>query len=403
MNMIPASITLTKEAEEFLEDLAAGLEIPQSRYEQARDRYRSLGEWLHRDASTVKQYDPKIYAQGSFRLGTAIRPPSEAEDYDVDSICLCKALGTDTITQYDLKVLIGREVEGYRLANNMLKPVTEGRRCWVLSYADGAQFHMDMVPSVPNDVRQRRSLAAAGLSTEFADSAVSITDNENPGYYVLTDAWQRSNPKGFSLWFKHRTTVVLRKRQGVMERAVRADVEKMPTFKLKLPLQSAVMILKRHRDEMFKGDPTDAPISVIITTLAAHAYGGEDRIGAALVSILSRMDSFIETGPNGEVLIRNPSDPLENFADKWVKKPERQAAFHRWLETARRDFSALARMSERRRMVEAAADSVGEPLAKRAAALRQPQCPALLTPGFIRDEAQVRREAVRIQGDNRSA
>ncbi len=74
MNMIPASITLTKEAEEFLEDLAASLEIPQGRYEQARDRYRSLGEWLHRDASTVRRYNPKIYAQGSFRLGTAIRP-----------------------------------------------------------------------------------------------------------------------------------------------------------------------------------------------------------------------------------------------------------------------------------------------------------------------------------------
>ncbi len=285
----------------------------------------------------------------------------------------------------------------------MIKPVTEGRRCWVLSYADGAQFHMDMVPSVPNAVRQRRHLAAAGQSTEFADTAVSITDNENLGYFAITGAWQRSNPKGYSLWFKHRTTVVLRKRQGMVERAVRADVENMPTFRLKRPLQSAVMILKRHRDEMFRRDPTDAPISVIITTLAAHAYGGEDRIGAALVSILSRMDAFIETGPNGEALIRNPSDPLENFADKWVKKPERQVAFHRWLETARRDFSALARMSERRRMVEAAADSVGEPLAKRAAALRQPHRPPLLTPGLIRDQAQVRREAVRIQGDNRSA
>jgi pimeloyl-ACP methyl ester carboxylesterase len=76
---------LTKEAEDFLEDMAAELEVPPSRYEQARDRYRSLGEWLHRPESTVREFDPQIYAQGSFRLGTAIKPPSDNEDYDVDS------------------------------------------------------------------------------------------------------------------------------------------------------------------------------------------------------------------------------------------------------------------------------------------------------------------------------
>ena len=393
---------ITKEAEAFLEDMAAELEVPPSRYEQARDRYRSLGEWLHRPDSTVRQFDPQIYAQGSFRLGTAIKPPSENEDYDVDSICVSKALDRQAITQEDLKARLGAEIKAYRKSKGMIQPVEEGRRCWVLNYAEDAQFHMDIVPAVPNGEGQRRRLIEARLSTDWADTAVSITDNETPGYRVITDDWQRSNPKGYSLWFKQRTKVVLlEKRNMLTADRVRAKVEALPTFKLKLPLQSAVMILKRHRDEMFGEDSTDKPISVIITSLAAHAYNGEARIGAALVSILARMDQFILRGPNGEDLIPNPSDPLENFADKWVEFPARREAFHRWLATARSDFQALAEMTDRRRMTEVAASSVGEPLAKRAEGRRSYARP--LDSGFLRDEAKARQNAVRIQGDNRSA
>lgn len=42
---------------------------------------------MHRDASTVRSYDPKVYVQGSFRLGTTIRPSNENEEYDIDSVC----------------------------------------------------------------------------------------------------------------------------------------------------------------------------------------------------------------------------------------------------------------------------------------------------------------------------
>ncbi|MCZ3030519.1 hypothetical protein NYY88_19625, partial [Acinetobacter baumannii] len=65
---------LSRESEEFLEDLAEELAVPPSRYEDAERSYNSLGKWLHRDASTVRGYDPQVYVQGSFRLGTTIRP-----------------------------------------------------------------------------------------------------------------------------------------------------------------------------------------------------------------------------------------------------------------------------------------------------------------------------------------
>lgn len=137
----------TKSAQDYLSALADELAISESRYEQASRSYTSLGEWLHRPDSAVVEYDPQVYVQGSFRLGTAIRPLNDEEEYDVDSVCLLQSLGTKDLTQSELKTLVGDEIKAYRSAQNMVKPVREGRRCWVLEYADGAQFHLDVVPS----------------------------------------------------------------------------------------------------------------------------------------------------------------------------------------------------------------------------------------------------------------
>lgn len=44
--------------EAFLEALRQELEVPDHRYEQAERSYTSLGDWLHRESSTVRQYEP---------------------------------------------------------------------------------------------------------------------------------------------------------------------------------------------------------------------------------------------------------------------------------------------------------------------------------------------------------
>jgi hypothetical protein len=105
------------------------------------------------------------------------------------------------------------------------------------------------------------------------------------------------------------------------------------------------MILKRHRDIMFIHRFDERPISVILTTLAVHAYDGENKIADALFAILSQMDRFIVYQTDGSLLIANPSDPSENLADKWKKHPERQAAFFEWLQRARDDFARAVALS----------------------------------------------------------
>ena len=349
------AIRITKQAETYLEALAKALEIPPSRYEQAENSYKSLGDWFHRDDSSIRDFDPDVFVQGSFRLGTVTKPQSKDEEYDVDSGCSLTYLDKSKLSQANLKELLGKEIKLYRKSRGITKEVHEGRRCWRLDYADGAQFHMDIVPCIPNGLDQRRILEDKNLDARFADTAIAITDNEVlPQYLQITNDWPRSNPRGYAEWFKSRMgDVFLRQREQVFNemrnKGITANVEDIPTYRVRTPLQSAIMILKRHRDVMFENDPTNKPISIILTTLAAHAYHGENTIGYTLLSILSRMEDAIEHDGQ-KFIIKNPTDALENFADKWHEHPERAQAFFFWLEQARKDFLEVGVLVEHQRM-----------------------------------------------------
>lgn len=362
---------INMQVEQFLQALVDELAIPEFRYEQAETSYKSLGDWFHRDESTIRGFDPAVYVQGSFRLGTAIRPINDAEEYDVDSVCELKRLTKSNLSQFELKKLLGREVRAYHDAKGMTKPVREGRRCWILDYADGAQFHMDIVPALPNGAEQRLLLEKARFDARWADTAIAITDREVPTYMIRTLDWPRSNPKGYGDWFTSRMAAVLARRKQILveslkTRGVTASVEKLPDYRVRTPLQAAVMLLKRHRDNMFARDPDLKPISVIITTLAGHAYGEEDTIAGALFSILGRMDQYIYHDGRKH-LIPNPTDPFENFADKWEKEPRKAQAFSQWLEQARDDFGRAARATTFQGMNEAVSARMGAALTDRAA------------------------------------
>lgn len=126
----PAQIT---SHEDVLERLAQALDIPDTLLDEAERSYKALGEWLGRPRSSLADYEPDISPQGSFLLGTTIRPVSEADEYDLDLVCLLHSL-TDRHSQKELKEMVGREVADYAAAHGMQKP-EPGRRCWRLDYA----------------------------------------------------------------------------------------------------------------------------------------------------------------------------------------------------------------------------------------------------------------------------
>lgn len=322
------------------------LELPESAYETARKRYEDIGEWFGREESTVKDNDPHIFPQGSFKLGTAIRPLNENDAYDLDLACkLRKGITKDDNTQEFLKKVVGQELEAYRIARGIKAPKEEKHRCWRLEYQDGLSFHMDIVPCIPADeIRRRRiqeSIRQSGVEELLAESAsqftVSITDDRHEGYSRICENWQISNPEGYSQWFESQMN--LNRKQLFSERA---QVDEVPLFKRKTPLQSSIQLLKRHRDQMFKDNKEVKPISIIITTLAAKAYNGETDVYSALSGILSKMGELVN---KQKPRVPNPVDPGEDFADRWsmheYKELNLEQNFWNWLRQAQSDFNLI--------------------------------------------------------------
>ena len=339
------------------------IELPDSAYEKAEKRYKDLGDWLHRPESTCGNFDPHVFSQGSFRLGTAIRPDSE-EQYDLDMGCnLRRGLDKSSSTQKQLKHLVGHELELYRKARGIQEELAEKKRCWRLEYADGLSFHMDIVPCVPESdtgkgLLKRRmvenSKFDANLAQNVSQLAVSITDNTDPTYAVVNENWRISNPEGYARWFETRMKTA---RLVINEREMRfkASIDSLPYYQWKTPLQQVIQLLKRHRDTMFKNNEDSKPISVIITTLAAKSYKGESDLASALNTVLSEMDDHISAQVP---LIPNPVNPVEDFADKWYDGKSAQYRlqenFYKWLYQARADYRALCSSDDTQRIVNAA-------------------------------------------------
>jgi hypothetical protein len=354
--------------EELLEDIVEELDVPTSLYEAADRAYTSVGRWLERPGSALVSLRPVVHVQGSFALGTATKPATDEDEYDVDAVC--ELTGSKAVfTQQKLKDLLGHELRLYAQAHSMQNPPERRTRCWTLNYADEAQFHLDVLPALKDGQTAAAVYAAHGISNPYAATSIAITDESHPQFRVITNLWPRSNPRGYAQWFRLRQRTIFEERRAKVAARTQAKVEQIPDYKVKTPLQAAIQILKRHRDMWGQENPNRGPISIILTTLAAHAYQQEPTIFSALARILNDMDRFIERR-NGQTWIANPSDPLENFADKWIGNPDLAVGFHEWLAAAREDFFAASRAASREFLIQRLAASLGDRLVRVAAKKR---------------------------------
>lgn len=334
----------------LLESIVESLELPDSAYEKAKSRYGDIGEWFGREGAQFKDNKPYVFPQGSFRLGTAIYPIDENEPYDLDLACeFQEGISKSSYTQQTLKSQVGEEVESYREARGIKAPKEEKHRCWRLNYADKLSFHMDIVPCIPADESKRKSIFESmkvfGENEFVAQTAseltVSITDDCHPQYPQICENWFISNPEGYAKWFESRMKQAekLLKERVVLFKA--ANIDELPTFMWKTPLQRCVQMLKRHRDQMFKDKSDFKPISVIITTLAARAYDGEADISEAMQKILSTMGKFVN---KNSPRVPNPVNPGgEDFAEKWEKNRQLEKSFWDWLQQAQNDFQEIGK------------------------------------------------------------
>jgi hypothetical protein len=332
-----------------LREIIELLDIPDTAYQEAERRYKDFAHWLQNDPkSRSARFEPSIGPQGSFRLGTVIRP-WKREDYDLDlTFRLQKGITTQTVTQAGLKEMVGEDLNDYRTARRIQEKPEEKHRCWRLLYQDHLQFHIDTVPCIPHTdniraiIRQR--IMESGTSPisaqELAYLAVAITDDRHQSYRHISDDWYISNPEGYARWFESRMKLA---EALLIQRALQARVKEigeLPTFQWKTPLQRVVQILKRHRDVMYESYPDRKPSSIIITTLAARAYQGEIDLPTAIRRALDHM----EVRP-ALPRVPNPVNPHEDFTDKWRTAEGRRLRlednFMVWAQQAKKDLQTI--------------------------------------------------------------
>ena len=337
---------LTKEQKQqfsdILEELGKTLDISETHYEAAVKSYEAVGNWLAKEDSNLAPYSPEILPQGSFMLGTMVKPINEKDDLDIDLVCQLKGKNPEW-TQEDLKHKVGDRIKDHDTYKQMLDD--EGRRCWTLVYSDAANYHLDILPSIV-DKGYRMILEKAFSDTELKDIeklGIRITDNQMDNYEWEAShlEWLKSNPFGYGRWFFQQAILDFRKAFSLNE-----SIAPVPKFKKeKLPLQRVVQILKRHRDMLFNGHE-HKPISIIITTLASKAYNKEVDIIEALIHVVNDMENYIEerwSDDHGKVIkwISNPVNDEENFADKWQEYPQREKNFYHWLSEVKKDLNNI--------------------------------------------------------------
>ena len=317
------------EAYTILDEICQELELSEAQYEAAKTSYEAVADWLGKSTHPTLR-TLSLYAHGSTALGTTVRPLAR-EDFDVDLICLVLGL-TGDMPPAELKKLIGDRLREHGQYAAMLE---EKKRCWRLNYA--REFHLDISPTIPNPHCNNRGELVPDKSLR---------------------AWKPTNPLGYRLRFEEYCLlqpVIRALATAAADSVAKADIQPFPARRVRKGiLRRIVQLLKRHRDIAFADIEADiAPISIIITTLAAKAYAFcvrqfvFDTELDVVVATIRMMPHFIErpyVDGRRTYSIPNETTEGENFADRWNQEPERATAFYNWHAKALSDFESIANL-----------------------------------------------------------
>lgn len=342
--------------------LIEGLDIPQGLYEKAIGHYNAVAAFLQEQG-----IESDIYPQGSYSLGTVVRPYKESEDaaYDLDAVCEIKINKSDT-TAEEIKKMVGDALKSDGTYRKMLQE--EWDKCWTLEYAEvnGIGFSVDIVPAVAEeDIVLKKNLETEGVDFTVYDSQIAITHKDGERY-----TWKTSNPKAYQNWFKKlnerfvkaERQRLAKRRDGRLYVLNEATVEKIPETRGRSALQRVIQIVKYHADVYYtKGNIKEyKSASVIVTTLIALLAQEADpslEVFPLLSYIVGELEIYGENLSltesvfakryenknvirriGGQWVLRNPLNPSENLVDSWNQEPCKAQYFFQWIRILKKDY-----------------------------------------------------------------
>jgi len=293
------------------------LELSAAQRARAESAYAELGHTIAARLA-VSEQEISVFPQGSMRTQTTI-PGRSRTKFDLDIVVRFEK--EQQFADPDaFFARFGEALGGNEQTTGKPEPK---RRCWRLQYPN-EPFYFDVTPAVP-----------AG---SLLQAPLRVRDPET--------GWSPSNPVEFAEWFCDRAKLRFPFQAEVQKSVMdsRASVEPLPDERVGLDdiLRRTVQLLKLHRDNCYWAESDERaaaqPISVIIVTLATHAYEALLRTRAlefgtaieVVLAVVETMPQFVGRN-SGRYEVRNPALSSENFADRWNHDGgQREAEFRRW-------------------------------------------------------------------------
>ena len=343
--------------------LVETLDITPTMYKNAEEKYMALASFLEEHG-----IEAEIYPQGSFALGTVVRPSAKDPNaaYDLDFICKVPQT-RDQISPSALRQKIEDTLKSDKRYADRLKKCGE---CFTVEYADIGEvgFSIDVVPATDESSTRKLELQRRSARPDLIETAIAIPRENGDNNY----RWLTNNPRGFRTWFDEINRPFLKlvrdeQRQRIFKanRHVFASVDKIPEGLVRSAMQRVIQILKYHRDcyyiHLENGDDIK-PISAIINTLVADIAKSADSklsVYELLEYVLNELCIYAnrQTMKNnvftenygarsviskaedtGDWRIPNPANPEDNLADKWNQNAQIPQVFFKWIAICKNDL-----------------------------------------------------------------
>lgn len=310
----------TTQWETLLAAMLKRLELDEFERARAEIHYNRLAQHIARKLH-IADTDVHVIVQGSMRTQTTISPRGNAK-FDLDIVVKLTGSHFTNIDSNKFFAEFGKALEG--LADTAGEPM-EKRRCWRLQYPN-EPFYFDVTPAIPG-------------SQEITETDLRVRDPQTK--------WSPSNPEEFADWF---CTIAdqrfaFQSSSHMVKAQEEAEIDPFPDGDIALDdiLRRAVQLMKLHRDNFYHELPLDRkeakPISVILVTLAGHAYKDLYAAGAvtvtspieAVLELVERLPRNIYRDAQQQYSVKNPVLESENFADRWNQDGGRRVhEFTRW-------------------------------------------------------------------------
>ena len=252
---------MTKNNKEFSEFLRDEVNLNQSRIDKLTSGVRGVDGCLK---ANLKGYQ-KMERQGSYALGTIIKPVDDNDEYDADI-----QIVMNQNPQWRAKDYVNEVNRTLRGNKNYADKLRLKTRCVTVDYA--GDFHLDVVPRVT--IKGKHYIC-------------NRTD----------DRFEETDGTGYREWFNEKNRITA----GNLKRVVR--------------------LLKYLRDH--KNSYTVK--SIMLTTLAGNTIKSSDEgtvavstVADTLFTVLTRMDKLLQCYPNIPT-VKNPALSSENFNRHWTQ------------------------------------------------------------------------------------